>query len=259
VKLLPAILSVICVLPAWADDLNNGRPITLKISPQLTKAEENSTPLTETMQAVPANFWIEFNVGACFEFIGRQHFTGGISYAQVFDGTIGVDLQAGFVYAWPIHSRYFEWDMMVRPYVGFGSRSFTGGHGSDGATGLQINTSDLDINTYYLGVTLGAGDILSTSDSRVIVYLTTAIGLSDISELNVTSTTGIQEQMFDQTNDMYISFGAGIECVLGMVTFRIEGGWRTFGTPERNAGQPIPGSRAEITAGYLLLAVGISY
>jgi hypothetical protein len=201
--------------------------------------------------------WYEISVNASFEFLAGSQISGNVFYSDVYYDTTAIDVQAATVIAWVPRWGWFH-DAMIRPHVGWSYREFVGQTFTDDA-GVSIHPDPLGIQTTYLGLTIGSGHLPEDHDFGFMGYLTVQLGASFIRGTEVRSSLFAGEQrLIKDTTAFYVSVGIGAEFMLEWVSFRIEAGFRSFGTP-RDGGSRIDVSSDDIAAAYLLLGVTFAF
>jgi hypothetical protein len=182
-----------------------------------------------------------------------------VFYHEAFFDAVAGDAQIGITYAWvPRWGSWFH-DAFVRPHIGYGYRNFIG-HSFTDDTGLTVKPGDLEIETTYIGVSLGSGRLPDDDGWGFMGYVTVQAGASFFESMSVEAPALFAgKQRFSKTTTaFYIGGGFGAEFMLDRVSFRIEIGARSFGRP-RDGGSRIDLSSDPVSAGYLILGVSFVF
>jgi hypothetical protein len=251
VKIVAVPVLVLAAAAAGADDEGptlGGHPIRIQL-PAGGGSQEPGDRWT----------WHELSVNSSFEFIGSTELSGSVQYAHTFFDQTAVDVQLATVWAWsPFWGGWFS-DGMIRPHVGYSYRNFVGHRFTDSAA-RAVTPGDMEIETVYLGVTLGSGRLPDEHGAGIMGYVTLQAGAAFIERVDVKAPALFagRQTLIDATTSLYLSAGAGVEVMFDYLSLRLEAGLRSFGVP-RDGGSRIDVSGQPIIAGYILVGVTFAF
>jgi hypothetical protein len=248
------------------DSLLNA-PVKIRLFPEVSGDSEPISPILAEPSQDAKSWWVELSLVFMVDWLEGDDATGGAttttSYAHAYKPGMGAGFQLGLNHIWGPKSDWFQYSLMLRPYVG-GSLHLFEGEDADNPLpgGGQAKFTDLTITTLHGGIMFGAGTMPDGSGPGIFAYLNVQAGMAIMSGVDVRAPNSFAGEVgfTDDSSSIYYAASIGVRVMLGGLTFNVEGGARNFGKPERNSTlDPLPSSEDPIMTWFMMFGITLEF